>query len=100
MKTLIFAVTAALASMAPQASTAMPHCGERDSVIESLTDKFGEHHFASGLQSATGLMEIWASEERGTWTVLMTRPDGQTCVVASGSHWLVQEDITPVGDPV
>ena len=73
MKTLIFAATALLATIAPQASVAMPHCGERDAVIESLTDKFGEHHYASGLQCATGLMEIWASEDRGTWTVLMTR---------------------------
>ncbi len=71
-----------------QAAVAMPHCGSRDDVVASLADQYDETHRASGLESETGLMEIWASDAGGSWTILLTRPDGQTCVMATGSHWL------------
>ena len=91
---------AAAATMAPHSGFAMPHCGDRESVAATLSDNYEEQHFASGLQSETGLLEIWASDELGTWTVLLTRPDGQTCVMASGTHWLVQKkSLMPTGDP-
>ena len=77
--------------LAAQAAAAMPHCGDRDTVVAALTDRYSEHHVASGLQSDTGLLEIWASESDGSWTILMTRPDGQTCIMASGTHWLERQ---------
>ncbi|MDJ0631080.1 MAG: hypothetical protein QNJ44_22675 [Rhodobacter sp.] len=42
---------------------------------------------AGGLRSQVQLFEIWASEATGTWTVLLTRPDGTSCVMATGTHW-------------
>lgn len=91
---LILATTIAGFVSGPVA--AMPHCGDRDTVIARLVGTYMERHFASGLQSETGLLEIWASEEGGTWTILMTRPDGQTCVMATGTHWRE----SPVGGDV
>ena len=41
-----------------------------------------------------------ASEDRGAWTIVMTRPDGQTSIVNGGSHSLVQEEINSIGDLV
>ena len=90
-----------LSALTATQAVAMPHCGDRDAVIGKLSGDYKEAHIASGLQSDTGLMEIWASEIDGSWTILMTRPDGQTCVVATGTHWLEQETIEVVqGDPV
>ena len=81
-------------------ANAMPHCGDRMDVIAALSDQYSESHVASGLQSSTGLMEIWVSSEASTWTILLTRPDGQTCVLASGTHWLeTLADVVPAGDP-
>jgi hypothetical protein len=36
------------------------------------------------------VIEIFTSAS-GSWTIVVTRPDGQTCLVASGQAW---EDIT------
>jgi hypothetical protein len=32
-------------------------------------------------------MELFASETSGTWTVTVTLPDGQMCLMASGSNF-------------
>lgn len=79
---------------------AMPHCGDRDAVTEALSDRYAERHIASGLQSDTGLLDTWASESEGSWTILTTRPDGQTCVVASVAHWLSRDSVPEIqGEP-
>ena len=39
-----------------------------------------------GLSTDGGLIEIYSSE-KGTWTILVTRPSGITCLVAAGDNW-------------
>ena len=100
----VLAITAAAVTagvMTAPSAHAMTQCGDRDAVIATLSDKHLERHIGSGFQSASGLMEIWASETKGTWTILLTRPDGKTCVVASGSHWLEALETEMIsGEPV
>lgn len=84
-------VSAGIITLSATAASAMLNCGARDAVVTSLQDRYAERHIASGLQSDTGLLEIWASDVDGSWTVLLTRPDGRTCIVASGTHWLEQD---------
>lgn len=83
----------------PTTSLAMNQCGDRDHVIASLAEKHAERHIASGFQSEAGLMEIWASDADSSWTILLTRPDGVTCVMAHGTHWLESTMIPVSGDP-
>ena len=98
MKPLIL-VPAMIAASLGGSANAMPACADRDTVIASLSDKYSEHHLASGLQSASGLMELWVSEAEGTWTILLTQPDGRTCVMASGTHWLERNVMPVAGEP-
>lgn len=66
------------------------NCADRDLVVERLQSKYDESLTAGGLQSsqsAQALVEVWASEETGTFTVMLTSPDGRTCVVATGTDW-------------
>lgn len=94
-----FIIAWALLASSTAGAMAMPQCGERDHVIASLSENYDERHIASGFQSSAGLMEVWASSTDGTWTILLTQPDGQTCLVASGTHWL-ETNILPVsGEP-
>lgn len=97
MKPAILAT--ALVAATSQSAFAMTNCGDRDHVIASLADKYSERHIASGFQSAAGLMEIWASDSDNTWTILLTRPDGQTCIMASGTHWLENMMVPVSGEP-
>jgi hypothetical protein len=59
-------------------------CAPRDSVVTQLEQRFAERRIAIGLQSPATLMELWGSEETGTFTVLLTSATGQSCVLASG----------------
>ncbi|MEO0912988.1 MAG: hypothetical protein AAFY59_08360 [Pseudomonadota bacterium] len=62
-------------------------CGERDQIVERLGNKYGEARTARGLSHNNGMVEVYASEETGTWTILITLPSGETCLVAAGDFW-------------
>ena len=72
-------------------------CAERSRVVLKLEQKFGETLRSLGLHRDDGLVEVYASEETGTWTILMTRPDGTTCLLAAGQRW--EQDARPLGKP-
>lgn len=66
------------------------NCANRDMVVERLQTKYSENFAAGGLQSSSDkkvLVEVWASEETGTFTVMLTTPEGVSCVVATGTDW-------------
>lgn len=65
---------------------AMP-CGERTAIIERLSSKYGEQRLATGLNNSGNLIEVFSSVETGSWTILMTSPEGRTCLIAAGEHW-------------
>ncbi len=62
-------------------------CGERDQIVSRLNDKYGEARTSRGLSHNNGMVEVYASEETGTWTILITLPSGETCLVAAGDFW-------------
>jgi len=77
-----------MAAIAPPAYAA--NCAMRDTVIERLASKYSEALTAGGLQgtqAATTVIEVWASKESGTFTVIVTNPQGVSCVVAAGTDW-------------
>lgn len=62
-------------------------CAERAQVIERLASGYGEARHAIGLAANNHVMELYASEETGSWTVVMTTPEGVTCLVAAGQSY-------------
>lgn len=62
-------------------------------MIERLEDRYGETLQSLGLQENSSLLEVYASDSTGTWTILITRPDGVACLVASGQSW--EKEATP-----
>ena len=84
---LIFA-TLVFAIAAPSIAQAQTVCAQRESIITQLKKQFGESERGVGLSGAEALVEIWSSEKTGTWTIVMTRPNGITCVMASGESWI------------
>ena len=61
-------------------------CGERKSYLAQLSEKFAESHAAIGTTADGGILEIFASDQ-GTWTILVSFPNGQSCFVAAGRDW-------------
>lgn len=68
-------------------------CAPRDALVERLGSAYSETREGAGLKTGTQILEIWTSSETGTWTVLITRADGVSCIVASGTHWLQEEAV-------
>ncbi len=76
-----------LAVLFPATLHAQTNCAARDTVVEKLESGYGEVFGGGGLQNSTRIFEVWFSEEKGTWTILMTRADGTSCIMASGTNW-------------
>ncbi|MEL6587082.1 MAG: hypothetical protein AAFY65_13670 [Pseudomonadota bacterium] len=74
-----------IASLPAQAQAA--NCGVRGAVVERLSGQFGETRRGIGLGTQNRIVEVFASDETGTWTITITMPDGRMCLVASGQAW-------------
>jgi hypothetical protein len=72
-------------------------CADRAQVVARLAERFGETLRSLGLQRGDAVVEVYSSEETGTWTILMTRPDGITCLLAAGQRW--EQDARPIAAP-
>lgn len=85
-----------LALQAAQAQTARTtaNCAKHEQVVERLASKYGESRQSIGLAKNNSVMEVFASPESGTWTIVITLPGGMTCLVAAGEAFeTVSEDI-------
>lgn len=61
-------------------------CGPRDKVLAHLADKFGEQPVAMGVMTGgQAVLEILASQDGKTFTVIMSLPNGISCVKADGA---------------
>lgn len=68
----------------PSSAEAAARCAKHEQIVKVLKKKFKEQRTAIGLVSNKGVMELYVSKG-GSWTALFTRPDGVSCVMASGS---------------
>lgn len=69
-------------------------CAPRNALIEKLSQEFGEAPYAGAIDGAGNLMEILTGP-KGTWTLLIVRPDRIACIVGSGEGWLIYEPTVP-----
>ena len=64
-------------------------CGDRNQIIESLAKIHGETLRYRAVTDSNWLFELFLSEEKHTWTILVTSPMGVSCPSASGTGWQV-----------
>ena len=70
-----------------QAFSQTRNCGAREAVVQRLSETYGETRQSIGLGPDNRVVEVFASEETGTWTITVTTPNGVTCLVASGQAY-------------
>lgn len=75
----------ALPVQATQAAQSV--CAERTALLSSLRREYSESPTALGLASNGSVLELLTTTDGKTWTILMTRPDGTSCVIAAGEAW-------------
>ena len=92
---------AALSCVVPGAAQAQTRCGPRAAVVKSLVEKYAETRRSIGISANNLVMEIYAAENTGTWTITVTSPQGRTCLVASGYGFEATNDpAPPSGSPL
>lgn len=77
---------AALAACFAVPAAAQEQCGNTADVYAALLHQFGEYRRAAGyLGDMSGWVEVWGNPEgEGTWTIVVSLPTGETCLIASG----------------
>jgi hypothetical protein len=71
------------------------NCGPRDLVVNRLAEGYGETRQSMGLGANNSVIEVFASDESGTWTITVTSPNGVTCLVASGQAYEALAEALP-----
>ena len=76
------------------------NCAPREMVINRLADGYGETRQSIGMAANNAVVEVYASDESGSWTIIVTTPNGLSCLVASGQGFEnLSEELPPQGDP-
>ena len=83
---VVLAASAYSAAAAPPAS-ADELCGTRAAILKHLGGQYLEQPVAAGIALNGGYVELLSSRAGVTWTIVITKPDGSTCVVVAGEDW-------------
>lgn len=76
-------------------------CGSFGRISEYLSGDFKEAPVVFGIQTDGQLLQVFASADGATWTVVITAPSGLSCIVADGTKlgFLPFVAPEPAGDP-
>ena len=85
---LLYGVTvvALMATSFASVAEAQQVCGKRAEFVTRLDATYKETTSGIGLINNGAVIEVLTSM-KGSWTILMTKTDGMSCVVASGQAW-------------
>ncbi len=59
-------------------------CVDRVDMLNRLASEYGEELIEVKMIEDHGLLEVLKSPTKGTWTLLLTKPGGISCVLATG----------------
>ena len=62
-------------------------CGNGAAFIAHLEKEWGEGPTALALDAGGRMIHVLTNPDTGTWSMLMTRPGGVTCLITHGSAW-------------
>lgn len=81
----------------PSEASAQASCGPREQIVKLLADQYKEDPVGIGLAQPGQVLEVFASHG-GSWSMVMTMPDGKACLIAAGDNW---EMVTKIkGNPI
>ena len=82
MKKLVLAIL--LFAGPPSIAAAQTFCVDRTDMLERLAAEYGEQLAEVKMIKDYGLVELLRSPSKGTWTIILTKPTGISCVLATG----------------
>lgn len=63
------------------------NCSTRANVLRHLASKYSESPIGLGVAANGGVLELLTSSEGNTWTIIVTMPNGLSCMIAAGQGW-------------
>jgi hypothetical protein len=87
---LITTLLSLLLSTSVGAQSRSVPCGDRNDLVKTLQEKYSENVVVRALVGGNQMMEILASPG-GSYTVMMTKPDGTSCLVSNGENLRILE---------
>jgi len=98
----LMALTAATGTYLAAASNlwaqSLRNCGPREQVVGRLTNGYGETRQSFGMGANNSVVEVFASDTTGSWTITMTSANGMTCLVAAGQAFETLAEALPDPD--
>ena len=70
-----------------QTQTQAQHCDQRAKVLGHLAQKYHEAPIAVGVTSSGGIVEVLTTGDGQTWTIILSDPNGTSCLIAAGEGW-------------
>ena len=86
-KTLLAATLGLILSLPVQAQQVQNLCTDRSEVLGHLATKYSEAPVAMGLANNGGVIEVLSSGKGTSWTIIITMPNGVSCMLAAGESW-------------
>jgi hypothetical protein len=94
------AAAAVLVATVPGIAVAAPmYCGPRKDVLAKLAGSLHQQPSSVALTSNGQLLEVLKSDTDLVWTILITSPQGLSCVIATGDGWQTMKIDRVVQDP-
>ena len=88
-----------LLGTASVATAQQPLCTERSEVVNQLSNQYSEAPVAMGIANNGGVVEILSSQSGTSWTIILTMPNGVTCMIAAGENWESLPTMSKVDPP-
>jgi hypothetical protein len=93
MLSAAFFLSVAAVSLPAAAADPAAVCGPRKDIMAQLSQSFSEAPTAIGVTSTGELLQVLASADKSTWTIVVSRPDGLSCIVAAGADWQEKREV-------
>ena len=76
-----------MAAFIASSASAEPQCLPHQKLKEVHAGKYSEVPISLGVTHNGGLIEVLVSEDGQTWSIIITSPKGDSCLVAAGEGW-------------
>lgn len=87
MRLWMTAAAATIFTLVSWSAAGQEVCGKRSDMVAQLEARYGERRVAFALTSGGWVLEIFATKNGRTWTMLTTNPLGKTCLKGAGEGW-------------
>lgn len=62
-------------------------CTSREAILDGLKGEYRETPSSIALTSEGEVIEVFTSMRGETWTIVITNPNGMSCIMAKGAAW-------------